>query len=49
MAWALVWVAGTHSQLGQYEQALEYHKRALELRQALFPGSENHEAIADSL
>ena len=49
MAWALIWVAGAHSQLGQYAQALEYDKRALELRQALFPGNENHETVAESL
>ena len=48
VATALIQVGGLHSQLCQHEQTLEYAKRALELRQALFPGIEN-ETVAVSL
>ena len=40
-------MAAMYRKLGLHEHALEYDKRSLELRQALFPGS--HEDIAHSL
>ena len=47
MATALYNGAQVFQKLGQNEQALEWHMRALKLRQALFPG--NNADVAHSL
>ena len=47
VAWAVRNVGRMYWKLGQHERALEWEIRALELRQALFPG--DSDAVAESL